>query len=398
MPETTEVRLRGLGELLSLVRASGPLTRAEVMQLTGLARSTVNQRLDALVDAGLIRSAGESASTGGRRPERFAFDAEVGVLLLADVGASEMRTAVCNLSGRIDHERDVPIDVAAGPAAVLGVIGELFTGLLKDAGRDPADVRGIGISVPGPVEFATGRVVSPPIMTGWDGYDIPGHFRDRYACPVLVDNDVNAMAYGEYRAEHPDVAHLLMVKVGTGVGCGIVAGGQILRGAQGAAGDIGHTRVEVTGTEAPPECRCGNIGCVEAYAGGWALARDLRAAGRTVEGVDDVVALIAAGDPAAVRLTRRAGRILGASIAYAVSLLNPSVVLVGGQLAAAEQHLLAGIREMVYQRSLPLATRSIAIARGRLGLHAGVIGLAHLLADTIFAPEQIASLVGVPHE
>jgi len=246
--------------------------------------------------------------------------------------------------------------------------------------------------VPGPVQYATGRVISPPIMTGWDGFDIPGFFRERYRATVLVDNDVNVMALGEQRTCYPDVAHLAFLKVGTGVGCGIIAGGQVLRGTQGAAGDIGHTRVTVADAAEEPICLCGNNGCVEAYASGWALIRDLRTAGRTVDTVDDVVALIRAADPLAARLARRAGRILGEAIADAVSLLNPAVVVIGGQLAHAEEQLLAGIREVVYQRCLPLATRSLQIVRSQLDLRAGVIGLARLLTDTILASGQLDSL------
>jgi predicted NBD/HSP70 family sugar kinase len=383
---------QGLGQILALFRSRGPLTRGEVINSTGLARSTINQRLDTLLTAGLIIPAGESASTGGRRPTRFAFNAQAGITLVADVGASGLRTAACDLAGAVLADRATRIDVTAGPGKVLGTVDRLFEEVRAQADRSSEDVTGVAIGVPGPVEFATGRVVSPPIMTGWDGFDIPGFFHDRYGTTVLVDNDVNAMALGEQRACYPDAAHLAFLKVGTGVGFGIVAGGQVLRGTQGAAGDIGHIRVTVPDVSDEPICICGNSGCVEAYAGGWALIRDLRAAGRTVETVDDVVALIRAGDPPATRLARRAGRILGEATADAVSLLNPSVVVIGGQLAHAEDQLLAGIRAVVYQSCLPLATRSLQIVRSRLDLRAGVIGLTRLLTDTILAPDQLDSL------
>jgi predicted NBD/HSP70 family sugar kinase len=386
------VASQGVGEILALFRSRGPLTRSEVMDSTGLARSTINQRLDALLAAGLILPAGESVSTGGRRPGRFTFNAQVGIMLVADIGASGLRTAACDLAGVVLAERATRIEVATGPREVLGTVRKLFDELSSEVGRAPEDVKGLAIGVPGPVQFATGRVVSPPIMTGWDGFDIPGFFRERYGTIVLVDNDVNVMALGEQRASYADVAHLAFLKVGTGVGFGIVAGGQVLRGTQGAAGDIGHIRVTVPDVTEEPVCICGNIGCVEAYAGGWALIRDLRAAGRAVETVDDVVALIRAGDPSAVRLARRAGRILGEATADAVSLLNPSVVVIGGQLAHADEQLLAGIREVVYQRCLPLATRSLQIVRSSLDRRAGIIGLARLLADTILAPGQLDSL------
>ena len=312
---------------------------------------------------------------------------------MADVGATAVRAALTDLTGSIRLERTTALDVAEGPHRVLGVIEELFAEMLTVAGRAPADVYGIGLDVPGPVDIGSGQVVSPPIMSGWDRFDIPGWFRPRYGCPVMVENDVNAMAFGEQRSVYPDTDALLMIKVGTGIGAGLVAGSAVYRGADGAAGDIGHMQLTVPGEIAQPECRCGNTGCVEARAGGWALVRDLRAAGYPVSTVDEAVALIRTGDTTAVGLVRRAGRLLGGAVADAVSLLNPRVVVIGGQLAAAEEQLLAGIREMVYRRSLPLATARLHIVRSTLGQRAGLIGTALLLADLVFAPRRIDELL-----
>jgi predicted NBD/HSP70 family sugar kinase len=383
----------GLGEVLGLFRTRPSLTRADVMQQTGLSRSTVNQRLDALLAAALVVPSGEGSPTGGRPASRFAFNCDRGVLLVADIGATGMRTALCNLRGEVSAEVERTIDVASGPQRVLSAADEMFGRLLAGAGHTAAEVHGVGIDVPGPVDFALGQVVSPPIMSGWDRYDIPGWFEGRYDCPVLVDKDVNAMAFGEQRSAHPAVGQLLMVKAGTGVGAGLILGGEVYRGANGAAGDIGHIQVTVENADIEPVCRCGNTGCVEAYAGGWALIRDLRAAGHDPATVDDAVNLIRTGDVTAVRLARRAGRIIGHAVADAVSLFNPRVVVVGGQLARIEEQLFAGIREMVYRRSLPLATRNLQIVAATLDTRAGLVGLALLLADGIFAPERIGSLL-----
>jgi len=385
----------GLGDVLSLIRGCGPLTKGDVMARTGLSRSTVNQRIDALLQGGLIVPSGEQAPTRGRPAEKFAFNRGRGVLLVADVGATGMRVALCDLAGEILSERDVLVDVAEGPVVVLERIQQEFIGLLAGAKLKRSAVLGVGLDVPGPVDSASGRVVSPPIMNGWDGFDIPGWFGSRYGCPVLVEKDVNAMAWGEQHLAHPEVADLLMLKVGTGVGGGLVSGGHIFRGADGAAGDIGHLHVDLPAAGPEPECRCGNTGCVEAYAGGWALLRDLTEGGADVRTVDDVVTLIRSGDLTAVRLARRAGRALGEGIAHAVNLFNPRVIVVGGQLADVEEQLFAGIREMVYRRSLPLATRNLQIVRSRLDRRAGLIGLALLLADTIFAPDQVDAMVSV---
>lgn len=382
-----------MGDILTLFRRNATLTRAGVARKTGLSRATVNQRLDALLTAGLLVPAGEQAPTRGRPAGHFAFNGGRGVLLVADMGATAMRTALCDLAGTILEEHTEPADITDGPEAILGVAQSLFEKMLSASGRGADEVHGIGLDVPGPVDIDTGRVISPPIMTGWDRYDIPGWFAPRYECPVLVDKDANAMAFGESRVVHPGVANMLFLKVGTGVGSGIIANGQSYRGADGAAGDIGHNEIPVRDDAEPPLCRCGNTGCVEAYAGGWALVRDLRAEHRDITTVDQAVALVRAGDPAAVRLTRRAGRTLGAALADAVSLLNPQVVVVGGQLVLAEEQLFAGMREMIYRRSLPLATRHLQIVPTRLGQRAGVVGLTLLVADRIFDADRIDAII-----
>lgn len=387
----------GSGEILALFRRRRAHTRADVVRLTGLARSTVTQRLEMLLAAGLLIPDGESVSTGGRPPVQFCFNAAGGALLIASIGASHLRCTVTDLVGKVLAEEACEADVATGPRAILDQVAQLFETLLAAARCLPEKVRGIGISVPGPVEFATGRVFSPPIMIGWDGFDIPGYFAPRYVCPTLVDNDVNAMAFGEQRTCWPQHLHMLMIKVGTGVGCGLIVNGELHRGAQGAAGDLGHIPYSRGGDngETEPLCRCGNIGCVEAYVGGWALQRALREQGQDVESAADVVRLIRAGQPDAVRLARQAGRVLGQAISDAVSFFNPSLVVIGGQLAHTDEPLLAGIREVVYRRSLPLATRDLEITTSRLDYRASVTGLALMLGDHLFAPRAVDRMLGV---
>lgn len=400
--------LIGPGELLALFRTRGALTRADVMTLTGLSRSTVNQRIDLLLDAGLLAERGPDVVPGrgrGRPAGSFAFDTGRGVLLVCDIGATGLRAAVCDLAGEVLEDLPCTSDVTDGPEAVLGRVAPLFTTLLERRGLGPADVRGIALSVPGPVDHEGATVVSPPIMTGWDHFDVRGWFGRTYACPLLLEKDATAMAWGEYRTHYRDADTMLLLKLGTGVGAGIIAGGRIHRGADGAAGDIGHTQVGdlsslgLAGPGAPagpPQCRCGNFGCVEAYAGGWAMIRDLVAAGRDLDTVDEVVERIRTADPVAVGLARTAGRVLGVALAETVNILNPRVVVVGGQLAVAEEQVFAGLREMVYSRSLPLATRRLELHRSRLELRAGAVGLALLLADHVFAPTRVDSSLGTP--
>jgi predicted NBD/HSP70 family sugar kinase len=383
-----------LGHVLACLREGAGNTRPGLVESTGMSRTAVVQRLEALIRAGLVVEDGVSPSTGGRRATRLRFAHESGVVLAADLGATHSRLAVTDLAGAVLAERVANQAIAAGPVTVLGWVCALFDELLGEVGRSPADVRGVGIGVPGPVEHAAGRAISPPIMPGWDNYPISEHVGDRFGEMVLVDNDVNIMALGEYSASWKDlVQDLLFIKVGTGIGAGIVASGQIHRGAQGAAGDLGHVRVaghdEVV-------CRCGNVGCVEAIAGGQAIADRLVVQGYETPDARSVVKLVLAGDREAIREVRECGRVIGQVLAAAVNFFNPAVVVVGGDVAEAHEQLLAGIRETVYQRSLPLATRHLRLVHSRLGDRAGIHGASVMVIDRILSPSSIENLVGDP--
>lgn len=375
------------GEILHLVREGQALSRADLARATGLARSTISQRVEALIAHGLLRESGESSSTGGRPPTRLEFNARGGVVLAADLGATHCRLAVTDLAGEVLAERGTGLAIAQGPDKILPWVLDQFDELLREAGHKRGEVRGVGIGVPGPVEFEAGRVVSPPIMPGWDGVLIPERVRRRFPVPILVDNDVNVMALGEYGSVWRDrVDDLLFIKVATGIGCGIVARGRIHRGAQGTAGDIGHIQVS---DHAGELCQCGNVGCVEAVASGSALASQLEALGQPARYSRDVVALAREGQQDAVRLVRAAGRRLGEVLAGVVNFFNPAVIVMGGSLAQAHEHLFAGVREVVHRRSTPLAARNLQIVASSLGDRAGVIGCAFTVLDKVLSPAAV---------
>jgi predicted NBD/HSP70 family sugar kinase len=376
----------GAGAILQLVRSGQATTRADLAALTGLARSTVAQRVDALLARELLVPRGDSPSTGGRPPTVLAFNESAGVVLCGDLGATHSRVAVTDLGGTVLAQVRQEIAIAEGPAVVLDWLETAFDGLLDDIGSGPRAVRGVGVGLPGPVEFATGRPVNPPIMPGWDRYPVGQRLADRYGVPALVDNDVNIMAVGEHWSTWRDEAFLLFVKMGTGIGSGIVAGGHVHRGADGAAGDIGHIHVP---DHDDIVCRCGNRGCLEAFAGGGAMAARLRDEGLDTHTSLDVVDRVRAGNPVATQLIREAGRTLGGVLATCVNMLNPAVIVIGGDLARADEPLLAGVREVVYRRSLPLATGHLRIVGSRLDDGAGVVGAAVMVIERILAPDAV---------
>ncbi|WP_405089148.1 ROK family protein [Microbispora sp. NBC_01189] len=380
----------GAGALLSILRDGRARTRAELVQLTGLSRSAVSQRIDALLHQRLILPAEETAPSGGRPATAFSFNRGARLVLSADLDVTHARVAVSDLGGAVLAERAADLPIDRGPEPTLSWVLDTFRELLAECGRTVSDVCGVGVGLPGPVDHESGTAVSPPIMPGWDGFPVPDWLGERLGVPVLVDNDVNIMTLGEHWAAYPGVAHLIFVKVGTGIGCGIIAGGRLHRGSRGAAGDIGHIRIS---TLDQVQCRCGYFGCLEAVAGGAALVARLRDVGHDVADGRDVVRLTKEGNPQAIRLVRQGGREVGSTLASIVNFFNPTMIVIGGDLVEAGDHLLAGVREMIYGRSLPLATQSLSIRASKLGDRAGVTGAAVMVIERILAPETVDQTV-----
>jgi predicted NBD/HSP70 family sugar kinase len=352
---------------------------------TGLARSTVAGKVDPLLRSGLVAPDSDAQSSGGRPASRFAFDPQARTVLAVDVGASHVHVALTDLNGTVLAEERADMPVTAGPDALLGYVIDSGKRLRAESHR-PENLAGVGIGLPGPVQHTTGRPVKPPIMPGWDGFDVVGFVQRSLPSPVLVDNDVNIMALGERAGFWPDVDDLLFVKVATGIGSGVISSGQLQRGSDGTAGDLGHVRA------ARGEgivCRCGNTGCLEAIASGAAVARSLAAQGLDAASGADVIALAENGNVAAIQALRQAGRDVGEVLATCVNLLNPGMIVIGGSMAAAGEHLMAGVREVVYHRSPPLATTNLRIVVSRAGDRAASMGASQLVCQHILSPEGI---------
>jgi len=381
---STSVPGTGPGDILALIRRSGVCTRGEIQRITGLSRMTVGQRLAPLVEQGLLRGAGPQGRTGGRPPQGLEFNPGQGVVLAAALETTRCRTAVTDLAGRILRTDEPDVSVQAGPRDTLDAVCSSLLRLLEDHGADPSAVRGVGVSLPGPVDPATGRPSEPPIMPGWDGFAVAEHVSARTGSPVVVvDNDANAMALGEYVRRGPDGPPLVLVKVSTGIGAGIVIDGEIYQGVDGGAGDIGHVRTQHEGRM----CRCGARGCLAATASGWAVAAQLTELGVPAVSGHDVQLLLAAGDPHAARLTREAGRLIGDVAATVVSVLSPGTLLLGGDLASTA--LLSGVRERLYLRTLPRATRHLRVELAAIGADAALEGITRTVVDRVFAPAAV---------
>jgi glucokinase-like ROK family protein len=370
--------------LLDTVFWSAGLSREALAQRSAFSKTRANAAVAGLLERELLEEAGLQASSGGRRAGTLRLHRGLGVLLAADLGATGLRVGVLTPDLQVLARHVESADVRKGPELVLARVRTLLGQLLAQAGLTPRDVIGIGMGVPGPVNFETGQLVNPPLMPEWDSYSIREDMKAAFEAPVFVDNDVNIMALGELWRMQRELRNFLVIKVGTGIGCGIVCQGQVYRGATGSAGDVGHICVDPTG----PRCHCGNLGCVEAMAAGPAIARMAREAVEAGQSVllaetlastgtilpEDVARAVRAGDTAANAIVQRAGSLIGQMLASAVNFFNPSHVFFGGSMMRIGPLFLASLRQSIYQRSLALSTRQLEIQVTPLGEQAGLIG------------------------
>ncbi|MEB3371222.1 ROK family transcriptional regulator [Saccharopolyspora mangrovi] len=381
-----------LSGLTRLIASGTAESRAELVKRTGLARSTVNSHLDALITSGVVAERGAVGGGGRGRPaHRLTIAPRAGVVLAADVGAHSTRLAVADLGQDLLAEQQVALDISVRPEKALDVLTEQLRALLRNSDIATDEVKALVMGLPGPVDPRMGMPVRPPIMPGWDGFPVGDTMADRFDCTASVDNDVNLMALGEARALPAEESPLLFLKIGTGIGGGIVsATGELHRGSDGAAGDIGHIRVpgadDVT-------CQCGNVGCVEAVASAAAVLRGLRSEAGGPETIDDLARLLRDGDALAIRRIRTAAATIGEVVAMLVHFYNPKRIVLGGLITSVGDDLLAGIRSVVYRRALPLATRHLSLANSTLGRSAGLAGAVVAGIENVLSPEGIPVLV-----
>jgi len=388
--QTDEVT--SLLRIVNMVRTGEASTRPEIGRLTGLGRGVVTQRVEAAIDMGFLEDGAFGPSSGGRAPRTLRFRSDQGFIAVCAIGALHIHVGLASLDGEIVAQDHRAWDIARGPAETLEATIAMVEDLL--AAADGRPVWAVTVGVPGPVDFASGTVVAPPIMPGWNGFDIRRRFEQHFRTPVWVDNDVNILALAERVHRKDDAVDLIYLKVGTGIGAGLLSRGTLHRGANGAAGDIGHVRVG----DSEVVCRCGKVGCLEAEAGGWALVRDAERA--IADGgvgalkthhdagtplTPEIIAVSARdGDALAISLVQRSARLVGESIAALVNMFNPAVIVIGGAMAGAGEIYLAGVRQRVYELSLPLATRDLAIQSSNNDATEPLSGGAELAIDQLF--------------
>lgn len=360
--------------IVDLIARGESLSRSDLARALNLAPSTVSLRVQELLDAGILQESGQVASNGGRRARRLSLNESRGRVLAAEVGGGHARLGLLDLGGRLHEARSIPLTVAEGPDATLDTLTAALTDLAGDA-----DIRGIGVALPGPVNVATGSVEQPSRMPGWRGFRVAEALSRRFDLPVVVDNDANLMALGEHDHSLGRTGHSITVKAGTSIGAGIVVSGAVHRGATGASGEITHTRLDGV---ADIPCSCGNRGCLDTIASGAALVRQMQEHGYEVETTANVLQRARDSDPIATTLVRTAGTHLGQVLSGVVNFFNPDALFLTGSMSTSEPFI-AAVRSRVYEACHPLVTRTLRIESARSGQDAALYGAARLVRDRI---------------
>ena len=377
------------GQVFGLIREGGAHTRAELARRTGLSRTAIEARLAPLTEAGLVAEAepvDAGAGAVGRPGVQLRFNEQAGVVLSAAIGRSRAQLAVCDLGATILAHDEFDQEPGLGPDDVMASVLAALQRCLNSAGLDPVAVRGVGLSIPGTVDGSRLCSYKSPIMAGWNGVRLDAYFTDLTTAPVFLDNDTNVIAHAERRTHLQGVRDALIVKASTGLGAGILAGGRLQRGARGAAGDIGHVKYAPA---AGLPCRCGERGCLEAVAAGWALVATMREQGFAVAHVRDVAALAEQGNLRARHLIRESGRHFGRILAGAVTLLDPSVIVIGGDMNPAYETFVAGLRESLYRDASAIATEGLQIVPATHGAASGLLGAATLALDNVLSADAV---------
>jgi len=354
--------------VLELLASGQATTRTEIAHLLGAAPSTISFTVSQLLDHGLVAEEGTVSSAGGRPRKVLRLGGSDGFAVAAELGGQHAHVGVVLPGGGLTDVSTVPFPTADGPEAALPGLAEKLETFAAEHGRSL--LRGVGLSLPGPVDVASGVVTLPSRMPGWNRFPVRAWLEDRFGVPAAIENDANCMAVGEHTVQPVDRRQSIMVKTGTAIGAGVIADGRLYRGGTGAAGEITHVRVEAA-HDIP--CSCGNTGCLETVASGAALVRILRERGLHVARTEDVVRLASDADPEATRAVRQAGRYLGQVLAANVNFFNPDAVYLGGILSTLEPFV-AAVRSQLYEGCHPLVTEHLVIERASLGADAGLVG------------------------
>lgn len=377
------------GEIFQLVREAPEISRSELARQTRLSPTTVASRVESLLNGGYLTEQGTSRA--GRKPRALSLNAAWGIVITAHIGSRHTRVCAVDMAGEILTVTEYDQAASTDVEATLLWLHERFEEALTSLPPDRPPLRGIGLSVPAPVDAATGELVGPTLLHSWNRVSLAPSFEEWYGVPVIIDNDATLMARGEHRTARPSVDSLVYLKLGAAIGCGIVVNRNVHRGHSGGAGEIGHMPIR---SEFSRPCICGRHDCLEAGFGGAAIIEHLRERGHDISTTAEVVQLVNRADPDALEITRAAGEAMGSAVAVLADFFNPEAIILGGRLSAIEP-LTQNLRSALYARALPLAVRDTTISASETAENASCLGAAWTIIDHLFSPQTVnASLSG----
>ncbi len=371
--------------IVELIWKKGPISRAELSRESGFSRSTITLNVDRLLSLGILKEEPRIQNGGIGKRKSLTIARDQGVVIGVEMGASSCDIGICDITAEILEIRSFPVDFSVGPELILEKMMHMIDELMLTRDR----ILGIGVGLPSPVDFDGGYAVYPAFMPGWHLFPIKELLQKRYDCPVFVDNEANTMGLGEScLSEEFRDKNILFVKAGTAIGAGIIIHGDIYRGNSGLGGNIGHIQIEGS-TE---QCRCGKLGCLEAVAGGEAIARkaieaamnnkktlltEMYRKNKSLTAVD-VKQAAAEGDQEALRIIKDAAQTLGNTIGKLVIFFDPKAVIIGGGLTGFGPQYIAYIRESIIHQCTPWVKSDFVVKESHYGSSIGIIGSAML--------------------
>ena len=384
------VRAHNLSFTINLIRERGTITRAELNQITHLSPTTISALVNVLIASGFVNEAGIGVSSGGRRPVVLEFNYDARYTLGVDMGATHITVIIMKLNGDVIYRSTRNVDVIHEPIPSLDVILEMIQAALADCRLTYDDLLGVGFTVPAPlINENTGEFLTY-YMPDWAGIFPVNYLRKNIDMPIYVENDANSAALAEkHWGSGRGYDNLAYIKLGTGVGSGLIIDNEIYRGVNGNAGEIGHTTIEAAGRL----CRCGNHGCIESYVGIPGLLRDVREGLMKVPAwqnklenleIEQIIESAQSGNEVCVQVIDKAGKYLGIGIANLVNLFNPGLVVIGGELTAAGKLFLDPMQASIRERSIPFGIHREKLVLGELGADAVAIGAATLVMMNAF--------------
>ncbi len=371
--------------IVRLLRVRGPLTRAELSRRAGVSRSTISAIVGELLAADLIREVADGSADRprgqvGRPGSLLALNPAAGAAIGVDVDHEQLRVIVADLAHTVLAETSEPLEIDHDAADAMALASGLIDRVLEQANLDRHRVLGVGMALAGPIEQPAGTVRPSSISPSWVGIDAGAAMGAKLGVPVFVDNDANLGALAELMwGAARGVSDGAYVRVGTGIGAGLIIGGAVYRGAIGTAGEIGHSTMAQDG----PVCRCGNRGCLERVAGGRALLHSLAGNHGSEITLQQMLEHALEGEAACRRIIADAGYVIGVQVATLCNLLNPERVIIGGPLSPAGDILLDPLRHTISRSALPIAAETVQVVLGELGDRAAALGAVALVLQRV---------------